>query len=89
LKSFVEPTANYFFENNLVSGEPQSIQLVSSKLDNSNKGTIYLKMIDNDNMLTEYEKAELFKLQEDLKEKVFLGANFEILACNNNFIAIE
>ena len=46
-------------------------------------------MIDNDNMLTEYEKAELFKLQEDLKEKVFLGANFEILACNNNFIAIE
>ena len=89
MKSFVEPTANYFFDNQLVSGQAQSIQLVSSKLDDSNEGTIYLKIIDNDNMVTEEEKAELLKLQKDIQEKVFSGANFEILACNNNFIAIE
>lgn len=89
LKNFAEPLADYFFDHHLVSGQAQSLQLVSSKLQESNEGTIYLKMIDNDNNLSEIEKSELLKLEKEIREDVFLGANFEILPCNDNFIAIE
>lgn len=89
MKNFVEPTADYFFENQLVSNETQSIQLTSTKMSDGNEGVIYLKMIDKDNSLNQAEQKQIALLEKDLGSTVFENTNFEIVICNDNFIAIE
>ncbi|UKN02213.1 hypothetical protein K6119_01610 [Paracrocinitomix mangrovi] len=90
MKSFVEPLADYFEANNLIFEHKHSIQLTSTDM-SEGEGSIILKMVQSSDIeeIPENEKENIQQLEEDLKEAVFLGANFRIAICNENFYEIE
>jgi hypothetical protein len=89
-KDFVERTADYFEQHDLILQEKHSIQLTSSTL-GSNEPQIILKMILNKNekALSAEDSLNLMLLQEDMRDAVFYGANFRIAICNENFVELK
>lgn len=89
-KRYVEKTADYFEKNDLILDKKHSIQLTSSSLGSEDPGFI-LKMIlnKNESELAAEDSVNLLLLEEDIKQKVFGGANFRIAICNENFVELK
>lgn len=78
-----EEIAEYWKENQLISGEKQDIQLIKI-------GEKYLlNMISNDVKNTKNmsfdERKLLLGLQKNIKESLFTDNTFELVICNNKF----
>ncbi|MCB9224100.1 MAG: hypothetical protein H6582_08000 [Crocinitomicaceae bacterium] len=84
---YVERTASYFQDNELIQAEKHSIQITSTPLGSKDPGFI-LKMIrtKNSDALGREDSLNLKLLEEDIRSKVFDGANFRIAVCNENFV---
>jgi hypothetical protein len=82
---FVEGTAKYFDQNNLILDETHSIQITSDS------ESFILKMVLNDEYksLPISQQKNLALLESDLKETVFEGLNFRIEVCNANFVPLS
>ena len=89
-QDYVLKTADYFEKNDLILNHKHSIQLTSSSLGSEDPG-FRLKMILNkdEKALPAEDSLNLSLLEEDIKEKVFDGANFRIIVCNENFEEIK
>ena len=87
MKAFVEPLADYFEANGLIFDHPHSVQLTSSNIED-NGGSIILKMVANQGKkeIPGNKMKNVTALENDLKQKVFEGANFRIAICNANFV---
>ena len=90
MKSYCEPLADYFEENNLIFDHEHSVQLTSTPIDEDG-GSIVLKMIASEDKseIPADEMVNIDLLEKDLTEKVFDGANFRIAICNANFVEYE
>ena len=82
---YVEATAAYFKQNNLIQDKTHSIQLTSDE------NGFVMKMVLNDKFKTlpEAQERNLKLLEEDIRNKVFDTLNFRIAICNANFVPIE
>lgn len=90
MKSYVEPTADYFESNDLIQDQPHSIQLTSSPMGSEHPGFI-MKMVltDPKKPIPANELRHVDELEKDLQEVIFKDPNFSIMLCNENFVEVQ
>jgi hypothetical protein len=90
MKTYVEPLANYYEENNLIFDHKQSILLTSTTL-GEDGGKFILKMVAEKDKEIPLKKLNdnINSLEKHLIKEVFSGANLEIQICDENFVALK